>query len=256
MMGTSSKSAIEFDTAAVTHQGKVRKYNEDSIFTNPTLGLWLVADGMGGHKDGNVASAMIADSAKSLSPSSSREHFLKQFEDKLHDVNHRLLLLSNGDSASIVGSTVAGLIIQDNIYTCIWAGDSRCYRIRAGDILQVSHDHTEVQELVDKGMITKEEARTWPRRNVITRAVGAHEDFQLETVSGQTMPGDCFVLCSDGLTGHISDQEILTNVNWQSGKIACDKLLAMALERGGKDNISIIIVNVMQRDTTTVVHRW
>ena len=256
MTRSSDNESYIFDTASVTHQGLVRKFNEDSIFTNTKAGVWVVADGMGGHKDGNVASSMIAAAAQELSAQTSMTAHVSQFQQQLQSVNRKLLSLSNGDSNAIIGSTVVALLIHDNNYSCIWAGDSRCYLIRSGALSQISHDHTEVQELVDTGMITKDEARTWPRRNVVTRAVGAHQDFQLETVSGSLKAGDCFVLCSDGLTGHLEDQEILDKVSWSSGQEACDSLLSLALERGGKDNISIIIINIEPREATAVVHRW
>ena len=256
MTSANDNAGFIFETASVTHQGRVRKFNEDSIFTTAKKGIWVVADGMGGHKDGNVASSMITAAAQEFGAKTSMGGNVSQFKEQLQSVNRKLLGLSNGDSDSITGSTVVGLLIHDNVYSCIWAGDSRCYLIRSGKMNQVSHDHTEVQELVDKGMITRDEARTWPRRNVITRAVGAHQDLQLESVSGTVKSGDCFVLCSDGLTGHLNDQEILDKASWSSGQEACDSLLASALDRGGKDNISIIIVNVMQREATAVVHKW
>jgi serine/threonine protein phosphatase PrpC len=251
-----SSDILLFDSAAVTHQGLVRKYNEDSIFSEPARGFWLVADGMGGHKDGNVASAMVVDAAKAATGRHGDVELASVFVNELDQVNLRLVGLANGDDHSLVGSTVAALIIQHGRYTCLWAGDSRCYLVRAGNIRQVSRDHTEVQELVDRGTITPAEALTWPRRNVITRAVGAQADFQADAASDTVESGDCFVLCSDGLTGHVSDAEILDAVSWTGARDACDKLVNLALARGGKDNVSVIVITATRRDAKTVVQSW
>jgi serine/threonine protein phosphatase PrpC len=247
---------LQFDTSSVTHNGRVRKLNEDSIFASAEHGIWVVADGMGGHKDGNVASGMIADAARDLAGSAPGSDFPNRFRREITAVNERLLAISNGENDGIVGSTVVALIIGGNHYFCMWAGDSRCYLVRNGQIAQVSRDHTEVQELIDKGVISEEEARTWPRRNVITRAIGANYDVELETRSGTVRSGDCFILCSDGLTGHLEDQEILAAVQWSGPEEACKGLLDKALARGGKDNISIILVNVAMQEKTTVVQQW
>ncbi len=245
-----------YDSAAVTHLGRIRKFNEDSIYANDEAGIWLVADGMGGHKDGNVASAMIASAAKLSAESSAGNHLFGVLVEQLQIVNGRLLDFSDGENHNIVGSTVALLTIRDDRYTCVWAGDSRCYLIRDGVLAQVSHDHTEVQDLLDKGLITPAEAKTWPRRNVITRAVGANRDLELDQASGPTAAGDCFVLCSDGLTGHVTDGEILATVSWSSANDACNALVNLALDRGGKDNVSVIIVNVVRRDANLVRGSW
>ncbi len=255
-MTTDAQTAFfEFEIASRTDHGRVRKFNEDSIFTSATLGVWLVADGMGGHNDGNVASTMIADAMHAIGEKCSQGDLDESFRQQVQAVNARLLNISNGDAALLVGSTVVALLIKGQTFSCIWAGDSRCYLVRGGTIAQVSHDHTEVQELVDRGAITLSEAKTWPRRNVITRAVGADYDLQLDSVSGSVGHDDCFVLCSDGLTGHVSDQEILANVGWSKSQDACDRLINLALERGGRDNVSVIVIQVSRRDKTTIVQR-
>jgi serine/threonine protein phosphatase PrpC len=240
-------ASFEFEVSSRTHRGLVRKFNEDSVLTNSELGIWLVADGMGGHNDGNVASSMIADAIRTIDEASAKIDLDESFRQQVQAVNTRLLSISNGDSALLVGSTVVALLINGQTFSCIWAGDSRCYLVRAGDISQVSHDHTEVQELVDQGTISLNEAKSWPRRNVITRAVGADYDLQLETVSGAIEHGDCFVLCSD--------QEILANVSWSRSNEACERLIDTALERGGKDNVSVVVVQVSRHDKTTVIRR-
>lgn len=251
MMSVGQRTLI-FDTAAVTHQGRVREYNEDSIFADSDRGIWLVADGMGGHRDGNIASAMISDRARDMGSRGSIDQLAEAFRMGIAGVNGELLKISNGESHLLVGSTVVALLVHGMEYRCLWAGDSRCYLIRANRIERVSHDHTEVQELVDRGIINASEAANWPRRNVITRAVGADADMELEEVSGRLQPGDRFILCSDGLTGHLDDQEILEKSATVRARDASRILLDLALERGGKDNISVITVNVIDRDPTEV----
>ena len=247
---------VQFDSASVTHQGHVRKYNEDSIYSGPNQGIWLVADGMGGHRDGNVASSKIAEAARKIEGHMPLTELAALLRSSVHSVNEELLGISNGEDHLIVGSTVTALLICESNYSCLWAGDSRCYLVRGGEIEQLSRDHTEVQELVDRGVISKAEAKTWPRRNVITRAVGASYDLQIEQATGQVFLGDCFILCSDGLTGHVEDHEILSLTSWTTAREACDRLLCLALDRGGKDNISIIVVNVQSRDATAVLNKW
>lgn len=246
----------QFDSAAVTHRGNLRQNNEDSIFANPEMGLWLVADGMGGHRDGKLASGLIAEAARKITSRGSLDELAADLRFRIASVNEALVNISNGQHDLIAGSTVAALLLGQASYCCLWIGDSRCYLVRAAKIMQLSHDHTEVQHLVDEGAITQAEAKCWPRRHVITRAVGVDRNLGLEQVAGTVEPGDCFVLCSDGLTGHVDDGEILAATQRSTAEATCDKLLALALQRGGKDNISIIIVNVASRDATIVVSRW
>jgi serine/threonine protein phosphatase PrpC len=244
------KPDLRFETAAITHTGLVREVNEDSVFTSAKHGIWLVADGMGGHRDGGIASSMVTEAAATFANESN--HGLT-FLEQMKRVNAKLLERSNGHLDSIVGTTVNALIVEGTHFFCLWAGDSRCYLIRNGKLSQISQDHTEVQELVNSGVISTEEAKTWPRRNVITRAVGVHNKLDMDLAEGEIQAGDCFVLCSDGLTGHVSDAEILSHVIWSSPQFACDRLLALALERGGKDNISIIVLRAAKPDKTQLL---
>ena len=121
--------------------------------------------------------------------------------------------LAGAHDGEIIGTTVAVLLIYQEFFACVWAGDSRIYRIRGSGIQQLSVDHTEVQELVAEGKLSAEEARAWPRRNVITRAIGTYDESELEMTNGTLEPGDIFVICSDGLTNHVDDREILALAN-------------------------------------------
>lgn len=247
-----SAAGFNIDSAALTHRGNVRAQNEDSIFASPGRGLWLVADGMGGHSDGKLASAMIAAAAGRVDAADTIDALAAQLCHELAGVNAQILAHAEANG-SVVGSTLVALILHGGGYRCLWAGDSRCYRVRGGTIQQISRDHTEVQELLDGNVITLAEAKTWSRRNVITRAIGALPDAGIEQNAGSLKPGDCFVLCSDGLTGHVDDDEILAAVSRLPAAAACENLLSLALQRGGKDNVSVIVVKLDASEATTVV---
>ena len=152
------------------------------------------------------------------------------------------LLRTAADRNTTIGTTLAALLVHDVHYACVWAGDSRIYLVRSGAIALVSHDHTEVQDLVDQGIITEEERRTSPRRNVITRAIGVTNEPELEIKQGVLAPGHTFVICSDGLTNHVADEEILGMLLAQSVEDACHAMIGLAIERGGTDNVTAVVV--------------
>jgi serine/threonine protein phosphatase PrpC len=149
-----------------------------------------------------------------------------------------------GPNASI-GSTVAAVLIHGTHYACAWSGDSRVYLVRGGHIRQLSRDHRHVQDLVDSGAITPAEARVSPQRSLITRAVGIMDDPGLEVLEGDLESGDAFVVCSDGLTDPVEDAEILQHVEAHAPQAACDALIDLALERGGPDNVTVIVVRCL-----------
>ena len=132
--------------------------------------------------------------------------------------------MSRARNGATIGTTAAVLLVRDEHYACVWAGDSRVYLIRGGAIEQLSRDHTEVEELVAVGALSREDARKWPS-NVITRAVGVAEDLELEVVTGPADPGDIFVICSDGLTKHVRDDEILQHAAARNAQAACEAML-------------------------------
>jgi protein phosphatase len=142
----------------------------------------------------------------------------------------------------VVGTTLAALLMFEGFYAGVWSGDSRIYLIRNNQIEQVSLDHTEVQELVSEGALTADEAREWPRRNIITRAIGVYDSPELEMKSGTLEAGDIFVLCTDGLTAHVENGEILAAAGHQRPQQACDFLVAQTLDRGATDNVTVLAV--------------
>jgi serine/threonine protein phosphatase PrpC len=244
--------AFAFRTGCLSHVGLQRKLNEDSVLAKPEIGLWAVADGMGGYGGGDVASRTVVDALRTLAPSASAAYLLSEFERKIMRVNSDLRALALTREAAVMGTTLIALLVHGAHYACVWCGDSRAYLRRDGALSQVSRDHSEVQELIDRGLLDEEEARVWPRRNVVTRALGATEQAELELVDGPICVGDRFLLCSDGLTTHVRDKEIAALIAGREPQKACDDLLLLTLERGASDNVSIIIVDCDQNGDAVV----
>ena len=236
-----------YETAAATHVGRVRQRNEDAYLLRPEVGLWAVADGMGGHHSGDLASQTIIDSLKSIEPQGTAADLLAACETHVASANQRLKEIGKARGGVIVGATLAALLVFEDFYACLWSGDSRIYMVRDGTITQLSQDHTEAQELVAAGTITAQEAETWPRSNIVTRAIGVFEEPELEITSGPLLNGDTFLVCSDGLTRHVADVEILARVSSGSAQQACEKLVSLALERGGLDNVTVVVMRYWPR---------
>ena len=231
-----------FDSGAATHIGKVRLRNEDSYLVRPEAGIWAVADGMGGHEAGDLASKIVIEALRSIDIPHSATDLLENCEERMAAAHSRLQEIGRQRGGVIVGATVALLLAFDNYYACVWAGDSRIYIVRENKIVQLSQDHTEVEDMLVKGIITPEEARTWRAANPLTRAIGGTREVELEITSGPMLSGDAFVICSDGLTRHVRDEEILHHVDNRDSQEACDRLVALTLERGASDNVTLIVV--------------
>ena len=238
-----------FDTGAATHVGKLRERNEDDYLVRPEVGIWTVADGMGGHADGALASSIVVEALQSIDRPSSASELLALCEDRVLKANNRLKEIAQERDGEILGATVAVLLVYDTHYACIWSGDSRVYLVRAGEIHQISRDHTEVEELIAEGLLDPKDAKNWPRRNVVTRAIGVNDDPELEMRNGVLEPDDKFVICSDGLTSHVEDSEILACVSTNYSQDACDKLIALTLERGATDNVTVVVARYRPDDT-------
>ena len=236
-----------FDTGADSDTGRLREHNEDSYLTLPQSGVWVVADGMGGHHAGDVASGIITEEIESVGVPVSGQDQRARVSERLERAHNRILGHSAEIGHATVGATVVALLIHDEGFACMWAGDSRIYLLRAGRLSRLTIDHSEVQELLSSGAITEEEARNWPRKNVITRAIGIHDGPNFETVTGSVREDDIFLLCSDGLTEHFHDEEI-TQVLAHPGADAqsmVDILIRETLNRGARDNVTCIVVRCL-----------
>jgi len=243
MSDTTIRRPIRWNSAQDTNVGMVREVNEDSIISLPEVQLWAVADGMGGYEAGNVASNMIVKSLEEVTNKTSLNDFVDSVEDRLIDVNHRILeyadIMLDGRT---LGSTVVTLAIKGHVGICLWAGDSRLYRLRNNDFLQLSRDHSQVEELVQQGFLTPEEAEVHPDSNVITRAIGASPDIYIDINVFSVQLGDTFLLCSDGLYNMVSKDEIHETLSSLPLQEATDTLIQKALDNGANDNVSVILV--------------
>jgi serine/threonine protein phosphatase PrpC len=233
---------FRFETGAATHEGCVRTLNEDRFLSQPDSGVWLVADGMGGHWGGDFAAMSIVEHVGSVGRAASAPDLQARFEDRIARANGAIQAHSARHDGVTIGATVAALLVHEAHFACLWAGDSRVYLMRDGRLAQLSRDHTEVQELLDRGAITPEQAEVWPRRNVITRAVGVHPEVRLDQVVGELRDRDVFLLCSDGLTGHLDDAEIRDTLAGRAPQAACDRLVQITLDRGATDNVTVVAV--------------
>ncbi len=229
---------------AMTDVGAVRKHNEDNMLSRPDLGLWVVADGAGGHESGEVASGMIVAELDRLPRHLSGAEVLSEVRLTLARVHEALRVeaASRGGNA-MIASTFVALILRDRHFACLWAGDSRAYLLRQGVLSQVSRDHSLVQELVDSGNLAPEDAEHHPHANVITRAVGADSEvLALDKVIGQIEPGDRFLLCSDGLSKTLSEAEIASLLGAPDGVPPTELLIAAALAHRANDNVTAVVV--------------
>ena len=248
-----NESRFRFETGTATHQGCIRTLNEDRLLARPDSGVWLVADGMGGHFGGDFAAESIVDQVATVGRAASAPDLRARLVDRLTRAHHRIQDHSRQNDGATIGATVAALLAYDSHFAVVWSGDSRVYRYREGRLEQLSRDHTEVQELLDSGAITAEEAEHWPRRNVITRAIGVHAEPALDQVNGELRDRDLFLLCSDGLTGHVEDAELPGFLVGRAPQAAADQLIQTTLERGATDNVTVVVVRCNAR---TLVDRY
>jgi serine/threonine protein phosphatase PrpC len=236
---------MRFECVSRTHVGLKRKINEDSILVETGSGLWAVADGMGGHEAGEVASAAAVEALRGLPAIEDLDELVAQATEALRRANGELIALAQSNrSERTIGTTVVGIAIADGHFRCFWAGDSRAYRFRGGAIVRLSRDHSLVQDLVDAGMIKPEEAERHENSNVITRAVGVRDVLEVDSVGGDAGPGDIFLLASDGLTRLVDDRELATELGNGSLEEVADRLLETVLARGAPDNVSLIIIRI------------
>ncbi|MCM8738887.1 protein phosphatase 2C domain-containing protein [Azospirillum sp. A1-3] len=244
---TVARGGPEVRSSSATHQGCVRSLNEDSLLERPDLGLWVVADGMGGHQRGEYASDAIVRTLGAMPTQVAAPAFMTEVKSRLEGANALLRAQGLRDGGTIA-STVVCLLISGWNFACVWAGDSRLYLLRDGRLHRVSTDHSVVQDLVDAGALTPEQAATHPRGNEVTRAVGAFDRLTPEVRQGTVQSNDVFLLCSDGLTRMIADDEIAALACDGEGEPAplVDALIAETLRRGASDNVTVIVVRCLR----------
>ena len=231
-------------TAAATHRGAVRALNEDSLLSLQAEGLWAVADGMGGHDAGDVASSSVIDALSHMQRADSFDSSLDNLHALLHLANQGLLD-ANAESPRHrqPGTTVAALLLQGNEGALTWAGDSRVYRLRDGELKQMTRDHSQIQDLVDQGLVDAADAEQHPLAHVITRAIGFDAPARLDTRRLTVRAGDRFLLCSDGLNRVVDDREIAEFMAQSTPERRAPALIDLTLERGAPDNVTVVCVD-------------
>lgn len=227
--------------ASRTHIGNVRASNQDALLVCP--GLYGVADGMGGHKAGDVASRMAVDEIiRCLNGQKPDESVLVQAVEQANLAIFREQ--TENFDLSGMGTTLTMIWEDEDRVLLGHVGDSRAYLLREGEMEQISEDHSMVAEMVRKGLLTAEQAKHHPYRNVITRALGSEDTVQVDVTLLDKKPGDVYLICSDGLSEYVSLAQMRDILLSMSKDEAADQLLQLALDGGGRDNISLVIAEV------------
>ncbi len=243
-MNATPPQLLAWSSASVTHVGKVRQVNQDACLELPELGLWAVADGMGGHEAGELASARIVEYLRDIGEPVDMDQFITGVVDALQAVNRDLREESARRRYATIGSTVAVLLAFGFQCACIWAGDSRIYRYRGGRLERLTTDHSLVEEYISQGTLDPAQAEASPAANVITRAVGVEDLLELDVRKFDLTNGDRFLLCSDGLYKEISEPEMAAQLAGGACHSVIDRLQAMYLDRHARDNLSIVAVDI------------
>jgi serine/threonine protein phosphatase PrpC len=236
-------ASLRWESASRSEVGNVRKLNEDAMLDLSARGLWVVADGMGGHDAGDVASKMVTDRLRGIESHDTFSAFVNDVEDRVLDANERLYDMARGRGDAIIGCTVAALLANGRHCLSVWAGDSRVYRLRDGKLEQLTRDHSEIEELLERGEISPEAAGTHASQNVVTRAVGGAERLFLDYAIDEVRSGDRFLICSDGLYKELSPSDLAEQLKTPTCVAACDALLEAALGRECSDNVTAIVVD-------------
>ncbi|HJK98815.1 MAG TPA: protein phosphatase 2C domain-containing protein [Polyangiaceae bacterium LLY-WYZ-14_1] len=239
--------------------GRRRVANEDAMFVDDASGLYIVADGMGGHAAGEIASHEAIDTIRGMvsrgqeaiaevdvpsPPEAAIRRVVRLLESAVQAATYMVYGMAQHDPEQQgMGTTISALLLAGRVAVTAQVGDSRIYLVRDGQALQLTEDHTLVAWQIKQGIITEEEARFSPHRNVITRAVGSREYVQVDTHVFEVAPGDSFLVCSDGLHGYLTDAEI-GPVTDLGPAVAARRFVELANERGGRDNITAVVVEV------------
>ena len=233
-------TSFRIEDASITHVGNVRTVNEDSHANVAWAGVWVVADGMGGHYNGQFASQAIAEAVGAVPAAADLDQACDAVSTAIHQANG-LIYAKSLEVGKQMGSTVVALIVREADFVVMWAGDSRAYLYRDGQLIQLTRDHTQVEAMLERGLLTPEEAADHPMKHVLARAVGVQETLEIDAIRDTVAPRDLFLLCSDGLHGVLEDHEIAAMLS-ELGHAAGDMLVAACLERGAPDNVTVTLV--------------
>lgn len=225
-----------------TDIGRVRRQNEDAAWLDENKGIFAVADGMGGHLAGEVASGMAIDGVKRMACQHDAAG-ISALRDMVSGANQAILAhAAEHSECAGMGTTLSVLWCGGRYAYIAHVGDSRIYRFRSGELEQITQDHSLVEEMVRARIITREQARTHPRRNIITRALGTREISKPDILAADRRKGDIWLLCSDGLSGMIEDEAMARTLEKENNlEDAADSLLRQALDAGGRDNVTLVL---------------
>lgn len=237
---------LRYRSAGRTHVGLVRKANEDALLSRDDAALWIVADGMGGHDNGQWASQTLVDQCAAIAMGVDRQARGAAIVGAIEQGNRTIHAAATAAGTQI-GTTLVLLHCDADDVLLLWVGDSRIYRLRGADFTQLTRDHSLVQDLVDRGALSPEEAETHPMSHVLSRAVGTEPEVRYDMRMDKAEAGDRYLLCSDGLTKVVP--EVLMAAILSTGGIAAagDRLIAETLERGAPDNTTLVIVSAEEQ---------
>jgi serine/threonine-protein phosphatase Stp1 len=233
-----------FRSRAATHPGTAGRHNEDAYLNRPDLGLWAVADGAGGHEAGEVASAEVVGQLDGITSGLSAADMLHEVRSRLETAHAQMREKATQRGTEIIMATTAVVVLaRDDYFACLWVGDSPAYLMRAGTLTKITRDHSLVQELVERGVISEQQAIHHPQANIITRAVGADTDaLDLDKRTGQLVLGDRLLLCSDGLSKTLSNER-LAELLAIDGEDSAERLVTAAVDARATDNVTAVIID-------------
>ncbi len=245
---------IQARSFAITHVGRHRRSNEDAYFRDDDIRLYVVADGMGGHAAGEVASSEAVDAIHGmvkrgvLQPGAEpldEPRACRLLEGAIQSATYMLVAIAEFERDKTgMGTTISAALVVGSSLVIGQVGDSRIYQIRAGRAEQITEDHTLIAWQIKQGLISADEAKLSPHRNVITRAVGNREYVEVDTLVVATQPGDRYLLCSDGLHGYFEDEHEIATIAALGGEASVQSFIDIANERGGRDNITAVLVEI------------
>jgi len=259
-----ARSHFQLQVASATHPGAIRSCNEDSIAADADLGLFILADGMGGYKAGDVASSIatglvmdyLRAQIEQMGPSAGRFSGMSPeawaVQSTLEKTNLAIYNTAKSDPKfASMGTTIALILFHQSLVTIAHAGDSRVYRLRDGNLALLTHDHSLLQQQVEMGLISTEHARVSHNRNLVSRALGVDPEIRIEITEHHVQPDDIFLLCSDGLNDMVDDADIQLAVSELRANLplTVNQLIQMANDNGGHDNVSVIMAKVMPKPT-------
>lgn len=235
-------NSFRIEDSALTHVGMVRRQNEDSHFADLAAGVWVVADGMGGHTNGKLASEALIAAVEAVHLPDTLGRACEVVSQAIQSAN--TAIFGHAQEAGVqMGSTVVAMVVRDDEFAVLWTGDSRAYLYRDGALIQLTRDHTQVQELVDRGLLEASQAEDHPMKHVLSRAVGVQEELEIDAIRDRLASRDLFLLCSDGLYGVVGEAQIAA-ILADRGIAAAEALVEASLALGAPDNVTVTLIGV------------